>query len=247
MSFVDSSFVIIGAYSGIGSSVCRLLKQNGAKLLLAGKDINKLEPLANELDSPFFIVDASDFSQMDSLIEFGNQTLGNFNGIVNCCGSLLLKPAHITSEAEYFSVIQASLTTAFTTIRSGCRAMMARGGSVVLISSAAAKIGLANHEAIACAKAGIIGLTQSAAATYASKNIRVNCVAPGLVNTPLTKNIINNENALKASISMHSLGKIGATSDIASAVVWLLDPANSWITGQTIVVDGGLSSLKTRN
>lgn len=106
---------------------------------------------------------------------------------------------------------------------------------------------MANHEAIACAKAGIIGLTQSAAATYASKNIRVNCVAPGLVSTGLTKTITNNENALKASVSMHPLGKIGAPDDIASAVVWLLDPANSWITGQTIAVDGGLSSLKTRS
>jgi len=247
MAFANSSFLIVGAYSGIGSTVCDLLKKNGAKLLLAGKDSGKLEALANELDSPFFVLDASDFSQMDSLIEFAIQSLGKIDGMVNCCGSLLLKPAHITSESEYFSVVQANLTTAFTTIRSGCRAMMGHGGSVVLISSAAAKIGLANHEAIACAKAGIIGLTQSAAATYASKNIRVNCVAPGLVNTPLTKNIINNENALKASVSMHSLGKIGTTSDIASAVVWLLDPANSWITAQTIVVDGGLSSLKTRN
>jgi len=247
MAFANCSFLIIGAYSGIGSTVCHSLNHNGARLLIAGRDSVKLETLANDLGCPFFVMDASDFSQMDSLMEFATNTLGGIDGIVNCCGSLLLKPAHITNESEYFSVVQSNLTTSFTTIRSGCRSMMARGGSVVLISSAAAKIGLPNHEAIACAKAGIIGLTQSAAATYASKNIRVNCVAPGLVNTPLTKNIINNENALKASIAMHSLGKIGATSDIASAVVWLLDPANSWITGQTIVVDGGLSSLKTRS
>ena len=247
MPFSNSSFIVIGAYGGIGSVVSKTLKANGANLLLAGKDSSKLEALSNELNTSYFNLDASDFSQVDSLIEFAIKTLGVVvDGIVNCCGSLLLKPAHITSEAEYFSVIQANLTSSFATIRSGCKAMMGSGGSVVLISSAAAKIGLANHEAIACAKAGIIGLTKSAAATYASKNIRVNCVAPGLINTPLTKSITNNENALKASVSMHPLGKIGSPSDIASAVVWLLDPANSWITGQTIVVDGGLSSLKTR-
>ncbi len=246
MSFSNSSFIVIGAYGGIGSVVSKILKENGANLLLAGKDASKLEALSNDLNTPFFNLDASDFSQVDSLIEFAIKTFGAIDGIVNCCGSLLLKPAHITSEAEYFSVIQSNLTSSFATIRSGCKAMMGRGGSVVLISSAAAKVGLANHEAIASAKAGIIGLTKSAAATYASKNIRVNCVAPGLINTPLTKSITNNENALKASVSMHPLGKIGSPSDIASAVVWLLDPSNSWITGQTIVVDGGLSSLKTR-
>ena len=219
MSFSNSSFIVIGAYGGIGSVVSKTLKENGANLLLAGKDPSKLEVLSNELNTPFFNLDASDFSQVDSLIEFAIKTFGVIDGIVNTCGSLLLKPAHITSEAEYSSVIQSSLTSSFATIRSGCKAMMGRGGSVVLISSAAAKIGLANHEAIACAKAGIIGLTKS---------------------------ITNNENALKASVSMHPLGKIGSPSDIASAVVWLLDPANSWITGQTIVVDGGLSSLKTR-
>ena len=246
MSFSNYSFIVIGAYGGIGSVVSKILKENGANLLLAGKDASKLEALSNDLNAPFFNLDASDFSQVDSLIEFTIKTFGAIDGIVNCCGSLLLKPAHITSEAEYFSVIQSNLTSSFATIRSGCKAMMGRGGSVVLISSAAAKVGLANHEAIASAKAGIIGLTKSAAATYASKNIRVNCVAPGLINTPLTKSITNNENALKASVSMHPLGKIGSPSDIASAVVWLLDPSNSWITGQTIVVDGGLSSLKTR-
>ncbi|NBR05975.1 MAG: SDR family oxidoreductase [Planctomycetes bacterium] len=246
MRLSNSSYLIIGAYGGIGSTVCHLLKENGANCILAGSDIIKLQALSNQLSSPFFALDASDFSQMDSLFEFTLKTFGHIDGVVNCCGSLLLKPAHITSESEYFSIIQSNLTSSFATIRSGCKAMMGKGGSVVLISSAAAKVGLSNHEAIACAKAGIIGLTKSAAATYSSKNIRVNCVAPGLVNTALTKTIINNENALKASISMHPLGKIGSTTDIASAVLWLLDPANSWITGQTIVVDGGLSSLKTR-
>lgn len=247
MAFDNSSFLVIGAYGGIGSVVCKILKKNNANLIIAGRDSSRLEAFSNELGCSSFTLDASDFSQMDSLVEFAIKTLGKIDGIVNCCGSLLLKPAHITSDAEYFSVIQSNLTSAFATIRSGCRSMMGHGGSVVLISSAAAKVGLSNHEAIACAKAGIIGLTQSAAATYASKNIRVNCVAPGLVSTGLTKTITNNENALKASVSMHPLGKIGSPDDIASAVVWLLDPANSWITGQTIVVDGGLSSLKTRS
>ena len=119
---------------------------------------------------------------------------------------------------------------------------LAIGGSIVLISSAGARVGLVNHEAIAAAKAGILGLALSAAASYASRGIRVNCVAPGLVRTPLTANGA----ALKGSIAMHPLGRIGEPSDVASAIEWFLDPAQSWVTGQVLGIDGGLATLRTR-
>jgi NAD(P)-dependent dehydrogenase (short-subunit alcohol dehydrogenase family) len=107
-------------------------------------------------------------------------------------------------------------------------------------------IGLANHEMIAAAKAGVVGLAKSAAATYAASNLRFNVVSPGLTDTPLTDRITSNPNALKYSLNMHPLGRIGGVDDIARAVGFLLDPANSWITGQVLSVDGGLSSLKTQ-
>jgi NAD(P)-dependent dehydrogenase (short-subunit alcohol dehydrogenase family) len=123
---------------------------------------------------------------------------------------------------------------------------MADGGSVVLVSSAAARLGLANHEAIAAAKAGVIGLTLSAAATYAPKGIRVNAVAPGLVRTPLTARVTGSEPALNASTSLHALGRIGEPDEVAGAIAWLLDPAQSWITGQVLGVDGGLATVRSR-
>jgi NAD(P)-dependent dehydrogenase (short-subunit alcohol dehydrogenase family) len=143
---------------------------------------------------------------------------------------------------QYQSVIDASLTTAFATVHAAGK-YMNKGGSVMLISSAAAMQGLANHEAIAAAKAGIIGLTLSAAATYASMNLRVNAVAPGLIETSLTKNLTGNETSRKFSEALHALGRLGKPEDIARAIVFLLDPDNSWITGQVLAVDGGLSSV----
>jgi NAD(P)-dependent dehydrogenase (short-subunit alcohol dehydrogenase family) len=124
--------------------------------------------------------------------------------------------------------------------------MMSTGGSIALVSTAAARTGLANHEAIAAAKGGVIGLTLSAAATYASRNIRVNCVAPGLTATPLAARITSNEAALKASQAMHALGRIGQPEEVASALAWLLDPENSWVTGQILGVDGGLGSIRPK-
>ena len=117
---------------------------------------------------------------------------------------------------------------------------------MVLLSSAAARIGLANHEAVAAAKAGVIGLTLSAAATYARARIRFNAVAPGLVRTPLSAGLLANELAAKASVAMHPLGRLGEPEDVARAICWLLDPHNDWVTGQVLGVDGGLADVKAR-
>ncbi len=151
----------------------------------------------------------------------------------------------MTTKAHYQATIDASLTTAFACVRSAAKTMK-KGGAVVLISSAAAMEGLANHEAIAAAKAGIIGLTMSAAATYASQNLRVNAVAPGLTQTPLTTALTENELSRKASEAMHALGRLGTADEVARAIVFLLDPANSWITGQVLAVDGGLSRVRPK-
>ena len=106
--------------------------------------------------------------------------------------------------------------------------------------------GLPNHEAIAAAKAGIIGLTMSAAATYASQNLRFNAVAPGLTETTLTQMITANEKSRSVSQSMHALGRLGKAEEIANAIAFFLDPQNSRITGQVLGVDGGLGSVRPK-
>jgi NAD(P)-dependent dehydrogenase (short-subunit alcohol dehydrogenase family) len=171
---------------------------------------------------------------------------GSLDGIANCVGSLLLKPAHLTRDEEWDDTIRTNLSSAFAAVRSAAKTMKKAGGSVVLVSSAAARIGLPNHEAIAAAKAGIIGLTLSAAASYASSGIRINAVAPGLTRTPMTDRITSRPASEKASLSMHALGRLGEPKDIASAISWLLDPAQSWLTGQVIGVDGGLADIRLR-
>jgi NAD(P)-dependent dehydrogenase (short-subunit alcohol dehydrogenase family) len=123
--------------------------------------------------------------------------------------------------------------------------MKAGGGSLVFVSTAAASIGLPNHEAIAAAKGGIEAMVRSAAATYGKSGVRVNAVSPGLVETPLTERITNSEAARSASEAMHALRRIGQPEDVAGAIAWLLSPEASWITGQTFGVDGGLGSVRS--
>lgn len=242
MSLGECRFVIIGAAGGIGSALARRLRAAGANLVLMGRSGERLAPLAVELSADTRVIDATCAAELEHAV----MECGPIQGIVNCAGSLLLKPAHLTTEAEWKQTIEANLTTAYATVRAGAKAMWSSGGSIVLCATAAARTGLANHEAIAAAKGGVMGLALSAAATYAGRNIRVNCVAPGLIDTPLAARITSNEAALKASASLHALGRIGRPEDVASGFMWLLDPENSWVTGQVIGIDGGLGTIRAR-
>jgi 3-oxoacyl-[acyl-carrier protein] reductase len=241
---VSQRVLILGGGGGIGSTVARLVVASGGRVFLAGRDVARLEAIAAELGMPWGTVEATDPDQIDACADAAAAELGGLDGITNCVGSILLKPAHLTSTADWQATIATNLTSAFGCVRAAGRLLKVEGGSVVLVSSAAARVGLANHEAIAAAKAGIMGLVLSAAATYARQKIRFNAVAPGLVRTPLAAGLVSSELAEKASIGMHPLGRLGEPGDVARAIVWLLDPAQSWVTAQVIGVDGGLADVK---
>lgn len=238
--------LVIGGGGGIGAAVARMVVASGGQVFLAGRDEGKLAAVGGELGMPYGSVEAADPDAIDACADAAAAALGGLDGIVNCAGSLLLKPAHLTTTAEWQATLAANLSSAFGCVRAAGRLLKAAGGSVVLVSSAAARVGLANHEAIAAAKAGVIGLVLSAAATYAKQKIRFNAVAPGLVRTPLTKGLVASELAEKASVGMHPLGRLGEPEDVARAIHFLLDPAQGWITGQVLGVDGGLADLRGR-
>ncbi|QOI99372.1 MAG: SDR family oxidoreductase [Phycisphaeraceae bacterium] len=239
-------YVIFGGSGGIGREVCLALLAQGHRVLAAARSQARLDALdhAAAFDTlQTTVADAANPADVARVFEALPEPPA---GVANLAGAFLLKPAHLTSDDEFALQLTQNLTTAFNVLRAAVRAMTNSGGSVVLVSSVAARLGLANHEAVAAAKAGVEGLVRAAAASYAPRNIRVNAVAPGLTKTPLTERITASEPALKASAAMHPLGRIGEPRDVALAVAYLLAPAAAWISGQVLSVDGGLSTVRAR-
>ena len=241
----ERAVLVLGASGAVGAELTRQLVEDGTPVVAAARDLDRLNHALGSLDVERVQFDARDGASVKAAFEVAlAASPEGLAGVANCVGSLLLKPAHATTEEEWSGVLRANLDSAFFTVKHGASALMKTGGAIVLVSSAAATAGLTNHEAIAAAKAGVEGLARSAAATYAARGIRVNAVAPGLVRSGITEPIFSNELALKASSGMHALPRLGEPADVAGAIRWLLDA--DWVTGQVVGVDGGLSRVRTR-
>lgn len=240
-----AKIAIVGAYGGIGTKLVEKLAGDH-ELFLMGRNPEKLTSLATKHATYSAVFDATKSAEVDEAFKQAVEQMGGLDAAVCLVGSLLLKPAHMTRDEEFRDTLETNLFTAFAVVRAAARAMMRSGGSIVLMASAAARIGISNHEAIGAAKAGVIGLGISAAATYAPRGIRVNVVAPGMVETSLTEKLLESEAAKKASASLHALKKLGKPEEVAHAIAWLLQPESRWITGQILGVDGGLSSILPR-
>ena len=235
--------IVFGGSGGIGSAVAKQLKEQGLQPVLVARNEERLVQVASEIGCDYVVCDVSEETSVSEAIKAIVEKYSVVGAVVSI-GSILLKPAHQTSLAEFNQTILQNLTVPFLVLKYLTPHLRATGGSIVLFSSAAAQIGLANHEAISAAKGGVIGLMRAASATYAGSGIRVNCVAPGLVKTPLTARLTSSEAAEKASLAFHPLSRLGEPKDIAPLTAWLVSPESSWVTGQVFTIDGGLSGLK---
>jgi NAD(P)-dependent dehydrogenase (short-subunit alcohol dehydrogenase family) len=246
----DSNFAIIaGITGGIGSNLARRLHAAGWRVGGFARSADKLDALAAELPGlETATADATDPAAVEAAIaELTARGGGRLDAYVHCVGSILLKSAHLTSLDEWRRTLDLNLNSAFYGLKAAVGPMQTQGsGSIVLLSSVAASTGLPSHEAIAAAKGGIEGLVRAAAASYASRNVRVNAVAPGLTDTPMAAGLLGNPAARAFSEKMHPLGRVGTPANIASAIAYLLSPEADWVTGQVWGIDGGMGSVRPR-
>lgn len=244
-SFADlGPIAVLGATGGMGSAVARRIAALGGRTVLLARDAAKLGALGAELGAPTVELSGAAPGTVAQALAAAAAAHGPLGGIANCIGSLLLKPASRTTAEEWASVLETNLGSAFG-VAMALPSVLPEGGSIVFVSSVAATTGMPNHEAIAAAKAGVEGLCRSIAAGQVRRGIRCNCVAPALVRTPMTEPMLARAGMEDAVRKQNPMQHVGTVDDLASAICWLLDPAQRWVTGQVIGIDGGLGVLRT--
>lgn len=241
----DRTYLVTGASSGIGLATAQLLATCGARLIISGRDIFKLEQALTTLDSRNehvlevqTLVNADDTADW---IKALSQQYGPLNGIFHSAGSELIRPVRLTKQEQLNEVFSTSVFASFGVARAaGQKGVLADGASVVFMSSVAGSTGQAGMTAYSAAKASVDGLVRSLACELAPRRIRANSIAAGAVKTAMHDRLVKNsgEAAMQSYEQAHLLG-FGEPNDIANAVVFLLSDASAWMTGTTMFVDGG--------
>ncbi len=233
--------LVTGSTRGIGRAIAASLSQCGARVAVVGRDASQASAVAGELGGAAagFACDVSDTNAVSALVASVEQSFGGVDILVNNAGltrdNLLLR----MKDDDWDAVLNTNLRAAFATIRAASRGMMKRRwGRIINITSVVGITGNKGQANYAASKAGLIGLTKSVAKEYASRNILVNAVAPGFIETDMTAALDIGARAILAQ--QIPLERLGGTSDVANAVVFLASEMASYITGQVLVVDGGM-------
>ena len=237
--------LVTGAAGGLGQAMVRKLSQENWDLVVVGRDAKKLEQAFGKEHLQI----AAECSTTDgvktifsTLKAEGIQPVA----LAHCVGNIRLGALHRMNEKDFNDCLQANLISTFHTLAGfvGSLRNASTGGAAVLVSSAAARVGTPNHEAVAAAKAGLEGLVRGAASTYASAGIRINAVAPGMMETPATAGLISSPTARDAAAKQYPLPGIGSPTELAELMCWLLSEQASRVTGQVWSLDGGFSTIR---
>lgn len=232
--------LVTGASGGIGGEIARALYGAGAKVALSGTRVEPLQALAAELGERAFVVpcNLSDLSAVDDLPKAAAEALGSVDILVNNAGITRDNLFMRMSDEEWQAVIDVNLTAVFKLSRGVLRGMMkARWGRIINITSVVGHSGNPGQANYAAAKAGVLAMSKSLAQEVASRNITVNCVAPGLIETAMTAKL-NDEQRVKILVGVPA-GRMGQPQEVAAAVLYLASQEAAYVTGATLHVNGG--------
>lgn len=236
--------LVTGARGGIGRELVARLRSAGHRVAAVGRDG---KGLADVPADAYIAADTTTPEGAATAMAACRDQLGHPPSLLaHCVGNTLIAPLHRSSAAQIREVLRVNLDSALFVLQAwveGLRAA-AQPGAAVLVSSVVARIGVANHEAIAAAKGGIEALARSAAATYAPLGLRVNAVAPGMTATPMTAGMLRVDAMREGAGRQYPLGGVQTAAQVAEVMAWLLSDGAERITGQVLAVDGGFTSVR---
>lgn len=241
--FEDRVVVIAGGSSGLGLHVARRFAEEGARLVIGARDEGKLAEAAGEIGAVGIQCDITSFESVAALASQALERFGRIDVAVNSAGFEQQTAIRDITPETLEPMVAVQFTGAVYFIRHMANAMM-RGGSLVTVSSLTGVLVPENYAAYAGSKAGINHVTKIAASEYGSEGIRVNAVAPTVVETPMTAHLLAIPAVQSAFLEQTPLGRMGQLEDVTSAIVWLASDESSYITGQILNIDGGTSTRK---
>ncbi len=236
--------LITGATGGLAQAAVAQLKHSH-QLVLVGRDLSRLQTVYGDQHTQLACAYDS-LTATDALIAEVVSRVGHPTVLLHCVGSIKLGALHRLSPQDFMETLQTNLHTAYFMLTAFVKHLRLQKlpGAAVFVSSAAARIGTQNHEAIATAKAGLEGLVVSAAASYAANHIRINAVAPGILDTPAAAGLLSSEAGRAMAAKQYPIVGIGEVAPVADLMAWLVSDQAKRVTGQIWSIDGGFSSIR---
>ncbi len=234
--------LVTGASGGIGRALVQQLHDAGYQVAAVGRDAERLHemPAATRIAADTTTPEGAALAMVACEAALGAAP----SRLAHCVGTTLIAPLHRTRLDAYRELMRVNIDSAIYVLQAWIAARQGAPGAAVFVSSVVARIGVANHEAIAAAKGGIEALVRSAAATYAAQDVRINAVAPGLTETPLTAGMLRLPAQRDGAARQYPLGGVQSAADVAQVMAWLLGDGATRLTGQVIAVDGGFTTIR---
>jgi NAD(P)-dependent dehydrogenase (short-subunit alcohol dehydrogenase family) len=237
--------IITGGGSGIGKAIALAFVREGAKVVIAGRDSKKLDRAAAEIGGECLAVcaDVSQATDVQNLVSAAIERFQGINILVNNAAVLLPGTAESLSEEDFDQTFNINVRGLWLLSRAVLPHMRAAGsGSIINIASVLSLVGARNRVAYAASKGAVLAMTKAMALDHAAENIRVNCIAPGIVETEMVEKFNTDPAARRQREAMHPMGRFGQPEDVASAAVFLASDESRWTTGSVMTIDGGYSA-----
>ncbi len=237
--------LITGGGTGLGLATAKRMAEVGAKVVICGRREEKLKEAIEHIghDAAYEVFDVSDLQGIPDFVKRLNQNVGAPSILVNNAGINMKKPALETTNEEFDNIIKTNVHGVFALTREIAPAMIEKKkGAIVILASMASLIGLTGVVAYSSSKSAVLGITRTLANEWAKDGVRVNAIAPGFIETPMVRKAVEGDEERKHRIMIRTpMGRLGEPEDIGNAAVFLCSQASKYITGTTLVVDGGTS------